>query len=312
MQYDLTIIEGYRNWKSKTELKKGWSTDKKFLIETVVGERFLLRLSEKFSLSSEKLLYDLVEKLSNASINCSCLLASGLCNKEQHTYRLFTWVEGEELLDHIEEKTVNEQYQLGLDAGRILKKIHEQKNTLAKRRWSEYFSRKIDRNITNFKTAGEEFIGSEQVISFLNNNRQLLLNRPQCLHHGDYHLGNMLIDKEERLGVIDFNRLDYGDPWEEFNRMPWNATVSPYFSNGLLHGYFKEEPDEYFFRLMCLYIGSNQLGAFAWGVHYGAEELKVIKVQTDQVMSWYNGFTKVIPDWYKTKKEMSSILNTVA
>jgi len=31
---------------------------------------------------------------------------------------------------------------------------------------------------------------------------------------------------------FDFNRLDYGDPWEEFNRIVWCAGISKQFASG--------------------------------------------------------------------------------
>ena len=58
-------------------------------------------------------------------------------------------------------------------------------------------------------------------------NRYLLKDRPQVYQHGDYHIGNMMIDHNGQLHVIDFNRNDYGDPWEEFNRIVWCAQKAP-------------------------------------------------------------------------------------
>lgn len=53
----------------------------------------------------------------------------------------------------------------------------------------------------------------------MESNRYLLEGRPQTFQHGDYHVGNMIITKSRELGIIDLNRFDYGDPWEEFNRI---------------------------------------------------------------------------------------------
>lgn len=308
MQYDLTKINRYSTWQRVVEIKKGWSDDTKYYIETDSQEKYLLRISDRSSLTSEKILYDLVKDLSSESLNVSNLLESGLCNTDQNTYRLFSWVEGVELLNEIRQFTIGKQYSLGLEAGNILRVIHNKRSSLFQRNWKEYFNRKIDRNIRNYKKCGERFMQDEALINYLNHNRKFLVNRPQCLHHGDYHIGNMLINKEGHLGVIDFNRLDYGDPWEEFNRMPWCATESSLFATGLLHGYFEKEPTEDFFQLMSLYIGSNQLGGFAWAKAYGKKELKVLKTQTKAVTSWYNDFKEIVPSWYKTKREVKKLL----
>jgi aminoglycoside phosphotransferase (APT) family kinase protein len=47
----------------------------------------------------------------------------------------------------------------------------------------------------------------------------ILKNRPQYYQHGDYHPGDMIIAPDGSLFVIDWNRDDFGDPWEEFNRI---------------------------------------------------------------------------------------------
>lgn len=60
-------------------------------------------------------------------------------------------------------------------------------------------------------------------------------NRPQCFQHGDYHIGNMMIENG-KLVVIDFDRYDFGDPWEEFNRIVWCAQRRPYLRPAWLTG----------------------------------------------------------------------------
>ena len=38
-----------------------------------------------------------------------------------------------------------------------------------------------------------------------------------------------MINKNHELVVIDFDRDDYGDQWEEFNRLVWSIQVSHEF-----------------------------------------------------------------------------------
>ena len=56
-----------------------------------------------------------------------------------------------------------------------------------------------------------------------------------------FPIGNMIFTKEEQLYIIDFDRMDIGDPWEEFNRIVWCAQESPAFASGMLNGYFSGE-----------------------------------------------------------------------
>ena len=61
--------------------------------------------------------------------------------------------------------------------------------------------------------------GAYKIIEYLQGNRHLLSNRPQCFQHRDYHIRNMIITPSKELGIIDFNRFDYGDHFQEFNRI---------------------------------------------------------------------------------------------
>ena len=104
-----------------------------------------------------------------------------------------------------------------------------------------------------------------EVITYIEENRYLLSNRPQCFQHGDYHIGNMMLE-DGSLIIIDFDRYDYGDPWEEFNRIVWCAKVSPIFASGLVNGYFDHKVPYEFWRLLALYISSNMLSSIPWAI----------------------------------------------
>lgn len=47
-----------------------------------------------------------------------------------------------------------------------------------------------------------------------------------------------MIGDDKQLYIIDFNRNDFGDPWEEFNRIVWCAPNTPLFATGMVNGYF--------------------------------------------------------------------------
>ena len=69
----------------------------------------------------------------------------------------------------------------------------------------------------------------------------------------------VMIPPDNELSIIDFNRWDFGDPWEEFNRIVWSAAVSPHFCNRSDPGYFGGEPPIEFFKLLAFYISSNTI-----------------------------------------------------
>ncbi|MGD6840792.1 phosphotransferase family protein, partial [Bacillus thuringiensis] len=109
---------------------------------------------------------------------------------------------------------------------------------------------------------------------------------------------NMVISQEAELSIIDFNRHDFGDPWEEFNRIVWSASVSPHFATGQLNGYFNGRPPEEFFKLMLFYISSNMLSSVPWAMGFGEEEVAVMKEQAKEVQGWFDGMDNPVPTWY--------------
>ena len=80
----------------------------------------------------------------------------------------------------------------------------------------------------------------------------MLAGRPQTFQHGDYLIGNLMIGSDSSLYIIDFNRCDFGDPWEEFNRIVWCAQKAPVFASGMVDGYFDGAVPADFWRLLAL------------------------------------------------------------
>lgn len=101
--------------------------------------------------------------------------------------------------------------------------------------WEPRFLAKAQRNIKIYQNCPVRMDGAQKFIACIEQNRHLLKNRPQCFQHGDYHIGNMMIENG-KLVVIDFDRYDFGDPWEEFNRIVWCAQRRPYLRPAWLTG----------------------------------------------------------------------------
>ena len=144
-----------------------------------------------------------------------------------------------------------------------------------------------------------KFDGDNALLQYIENNRHLLKNRPQCFQHGDYHIGNMMIDETGALRIIDFDRFDFGDPWEEFNRIVWCAQNSPLFASGILDGYFGGDVPPEFWKLLLLYICSNTLGTAAWALGFGEREKQTMLGQAAEIMCWYDDMQTVVPKWYQ-------------
>ena len=63
-----------------------------------------------------------------------------------------------------------------------------------------------------------------------------------------------MIDVSRKLKIIDFDRYDYGDPWEDMKSITWDVQMSPLFASGRIDGYFDGAVQLDFWRLLSLYI----------------------------------------------------------
>lgn len=283
-----------------TELNKGWSSDRKYLVITESEEKFLLRISsgDKYQVKKEE--YEALIRAYNMTKHLSRPLEFGRTKSGRYVYSLLTYADGEDAVDVIKSLSKEEQYQLGYEAGQILKQIHSLPvpNEKILTPWGVRFSEKIDRKIKEYKECGVKIAGDDDFIRYINENRHLINDRPDVLQHGDYHIGNMILDGKT-LTIIDFNRFDYGDPWEEFNRIVFCAKASPEFATGRIDGYFDGEVPEIFFRLMALYIVNNALSSIPWGNALGKSDLDTMIENWSFIYECYDGMKSFIPNWYE-------------
>lgn len=293
---------------SMENIPRGWSGDEKYKITAADGTKYLLRITSKETSGScshgslggqpytkQLHMFQMQQRVAALGVPMCRPVACGRC--KQGFYDIQTWVEGRDAEEVIPLLSDAEQYACGLEAGRILKVIHSVPAPEDQPDWEERFNAKMDRKIKMYHQCPIKFDGAEAFMAYIEANRALLKGRPQCFQHGDYHIGNMMIEKD-KLVIVDFDRYDYGDPWEEFNRIVWCAQSSPLFASGMVNGYFDGDVPMEFWKLLALYISSNMLSSLAWAVSFGDREIQTMRKQAQDVLSWYDHMKNPVPVWY--------------
>ena len=284
---------------SRIPVYKGWSGDQKYCVLTADGQKYLLRISHPDRLERVRQEYEKMVEVSALGIPMCLPIAFGTC--EEGVYAIHSWVDGEDAEEQIIAMDKQDQYRYGMEAGQILAKIHTIPAPIDTPSWEERFNRKIDRKIAMYENCSLKYeVGGDVFMAYLAENRHLLANRPQCYQHGDYHVGNMMITLNGTLTIIDFEKQDVGDPWEEFNRIVWCAQAAPTFASGMVDGYFDGEVPMDFWKLLALYICSNTLSSLPWAISFGEREIQVMQNQAAQVLEWYDGMKNVVPNWYRS------------
>lgn len=284
---------------SKEPINKGWSCDKKYCATAEDGTKYLLRITPEEKSTCREKMFQMQQKVVELGVSMCKPVEFGKC--EDGVYMLQTWVHGQDAEEIIPSLSADEQYSFGVEAGKILKKIHSILAPDDQTDWETRFNAKIDRKIRKYYECDIKFDGSDKIIKYINSSRYLLAGRPQVFQHGDYHIGNMMIENGE-IVIIDFDRYDFGDPWEEFNRIVWCAQKAPKFASGIIDGYFDNDVPIEFWKLLALYIGSNTLSSVPWAVPFGEKEIETMLNQAKDVLDWYDGMERVVPLWYFESK----------
>jgi aminoglycoside phosphotransferase (APT) family kinase protein len=282
--------------KVRIPIDKGWSSDKKYCVTTSNGKKYLLRLSKLEKSENREIMFKMMEQVSELGVPICRPLEFGYC--DEGVYSLQAWIEGSDAELVIPKLSEREQYNYGMKAGKFLKMIHKIPAPSTQEEWEPRFNRKIDNKIKMYLESLVKYKNGHFFLDYIKSNRYLLKNRPQTFQHGDYHIGNMMIDNKKELKIIDFDRWDYGDPWEEFNRVVFCVQKAPLFASGMVNGYFNDDVPLELWKLLALYISVNALSSIVWASAFGQEEIDNMNKQAKEIICWYNNMENIIPTWY--------------
>ena len=284
------------NFVKKEQIDKGWSSDKKYCVTDENGKQYLLRVSDIAQYNAKQFEFNMMKQVDSLGVPMCRPIEFGTC--EDGVYSIQSWIDGEDAEQVMLGYSDTEQYAYGLEAGRILRKIHSIPAPVTQQDWETRFSRKMYYKINKYNECPVKCENGQAFIDYINENSYLLKDRPQVYQHGDYHIGNMMRDHNGQLYIIDFNRNDYGDPWEEFNRIVWCAQKVPPFASGMVNGYFDDNVPLDFWKLLALYISSNTLSSVYWAIPHGQAEVNIMLNQASEILSWYDTMRNPVPTWY--------------
>jgi aminoglycoside phosphotransferase (APT) family kinase protein len=301
----------YSEMKEKLDLTKfdlvteGLSDDKKFCVETSNGKRLLLRVSNISEYERKKTIFDIMKKVDDLGVPMCRPVDFGICNDGKNVYQLLTWCEGVNAESVLSSLPETEQYVVGKKAGEILRTIHSIQAPHDLNNWQERYFSENDSRIKAFFNCDIQIDSSDILFNYVENNKELLNNRPQCLQHGDYHVGNLMITDRNDVSVIDWELLDfdnYADPWNEFSSIGL-SDVRPCFTTGLIRGYFRGEPPIDFWKLLAFYLAAGALMLVPWAYYSQHEELMYATQHVKDVLSWFDNFNTIMPRWYIQGRE---------
>lgn len=288
-------------WKSVEPVSKGWSGDKKYFVRTESGEKLLLRLADIGQYDIKNKEYEIIKKYSETGIKMSLPIEFGVCNERKNVYMLLTWIEGRDLEEVLPELSENEQYMLGREAGSILRKIHSIPTDEADIPADTKKAKKL-LQLTRYEESQVRLFGDKDVIEYVRNNIDLIWRKKPVYMHGDFHPGNLIYMNDGSIGVIDFNRWEVGDPYEEFYKLQsFGIENSISYCIGQIDAYFNNEVPEDFWSTLAVYVAHASLFSIKWAEKFGKKDVEGMVKRCKAAFEDYDNFKLHIPKWYTDK-----------
>ena len=282
---------------SVTPLLKGWSKDRKFILADKDGEKYVLRLSANDLYEKKKNQFELLKKIGLLGLNCSRPIEFGT-DADGAVYMLMSYLEGEDGKTAVEALTDEAAYRLGVEAGNYLRKLHSVDIPPQEVTWWDRYSEKMPRKIAALHACEYKLPMQDKILDYYETHCEIMKDRPLVLCHGDYHLGNMIVNNG-KIGIIDFDKNGIADPFDDLKPFCWNAMVSAYFETGLINGYFDNSVPDDFWIVLKYYTAESLISHLPWAVKFGQQETKTAFEVADHQMKWYDHFELEIPTWYK-------------
>lgn len=276
-------------------IQKGQSGDKKYRVVTDEGEALLVRIGNAAEYERKKAEYEMLARAFSAGVPTPQPMGFGLC-ADGYSYAIVSWHAGTDAEELLPSLTPGARYALGVQSGALLKRLHVLPAPEDAEPWGVRFRRKVRARVEAYDAMGETLPGGNLVRNSLIAREALLDARPQTFNHGDYNAGNLIVDLNGVVSVIDFNAYNggYGDPWWELG-----ADSDESYLNGQLAGYFDGNPPPDFFPLCAYYAAYGALAALmdTRAGEYGTPADGIEHLE--RVLVWFDGMRKDVPAWYR-------------
>lgn len=281
-------------------VNKGWSGDKKYRVIRRSGEVCLLRVSDAGKYEEKKREYEIIRRFASLRFPMSQPLGLGLC--AEGVWMLLSWLEGEDLEGVLPALPEAEQYRLGREAGAILRRIHSLPLDPADRPAGTKREKKL-LQLERYERCPDRVAGDEDAVRFVREGISRIWREPPVYLHGDFHPGNLIYQPDGSIGVIDFNRWEVGDPWEEFYKLQsFGREVSVPYCVGQLDAYFGGPAPEDFWQVLAVYAAHASLFSICWAEPFGPEEVAGMTRRCRLAMEDFDGFRRTVPHWYEDSR----------
>ncbi|MGG0155026.1 aminoglycoside phosphotransferase family protein [Bacillus mycoides] len=284
------------------EISKGFSPDKKYIITTTEDEKYLLRTGDIKEYERKKIEFQILNEMQGRNVQVQRPIELSILEEEGLCYSVFSYLEGEDAKKLLPTYTPKEQYEIGIEAGKDLAKMHIYEAPKEIHPWYERAMKKHYKYLEAYKTCGIKIKNDNQIIKFIDENAKYLKNRPNRFQHDDFHLENIIVRDGKYVGVIDFNGYDWGDPLHDFVKIALFARdISIPYSIGQITGYYNGKIPEEFWRLYAVYVGMTVFSSVVWCLRAAPHMLEDTLERLHIVLKDHKNFELSKPIWFDSE-----------
>jgi aminoglycoside phosphotransferase (APT) family kinase protein len=279
------------------EIKTGFSTDKKYILKTATGV-FLLRLSGLDQAQNRKNEFEIIKKAYELGVKCNQPVTFAEMKEFEICYSCFQFIPGEDALTSLPKLSDNDAFNIGKDAGKDLKTLNRILPTQSVTPWEERKRTKHEMYTKEYKKSGYSFKGDREILNYITSEMDQMCDTKNVFQHDDFHVGNIIIHNHQYNGVIDFNRMDWGDYVHDFVKLGWfSRYTSEAFAHGQIAGYFGDVIPDYFWRRYSLYMAMSIFSTIVWHQKYFPKLLSEMKKYLTMVLHDHDYFIRLKPKW---------------
>lgn len=284
------------NAKEFVELKKGYSNDQKYVID----QNYLLRIFPIREAAKRQEEFLTLHKLHELSKYVPEGLEFGEIKNLQKAYMVLSFLPGVDAEEGLCRLTEEGQYAAGFSTGNELKKLHTLSAPLHQPDWEHVKAAKINNYMLEFEKLDLDQNIMLILQMYIESNLYLLKDRPNKFQHDDFHPSNLLIHNNSFSGIIDFQRMDWGDPIHDLQKLGFfSKQVSIAFTKGILDGYHDGQLiDDSFWKLYSFYSAVHIVSALVWGKKRSQSQFDLLFDYSLDVLKDHDNFRCIIPKWY--------------
>ena len=280
-------------------LREGYSHDEKFVLWERDHPRYLLRFSDISFLERRRNDFALMRSHWERGTPCSRPYLFGTAKGADACYTLLSYIAGRNVEVALPELPEATQFEIGVEAGRELRKMHEMPHPNAGFDWAAHRRAKYERQVANAREMRLSFARQDEVERYVEANLPLLDRVPVRFQHDDFHPANLIIDDGRLAGIIDFNRCDWGDPIEDFYKVPWfTVQASIPFARGQVMGYLVGGEPEAFWARYNLYVAMTLHGNLTWTLQEQPHRMVEWQARIQEIIDTHDFSTNGPPGWW--------------